>query len=121
MTSEQLRRAAGLLPRDEFLAKLSPGQIQQSGRTTEILLEAAHSATSGPKPIDVWIMCESWWQGLALQSKFLAIVAHENTQFDKSKQVVKFHNGSVVRFKTAGTRQPVPTDAIVFVDHRDVA
>lgn len=62
------------------------------------------------KPIEAWIVCASWQQSIAIQQKFWALVPKElldkRVVFDDARgfkgknPVVRFKNGSIVRFKT---------------------
>jgi phage terminase large subunit-like protein len=65
------------------------------------------------RPIEAWIVCASWSQSVAIQKKFWELVPKEDLDpsvkfnpergFRGKNPVVKFKNGSIVRFKT--TRQ----------------
>ncbi len=61
-------------------------------------------------PIEAWIICHSWEQSVAVQTKFWELVPkgglHEDVRFRPGKgfsgtvPIVRFANGSLVRFKT---------------------
>lgn len=62
-------------------------------------------------PIEAWIICTSWAQSVAVQSKFYYLCDKDaldpSTEFDPGRgfrgqhPIVRYKNGSIVRFKTA--------------------
>jgi hypothetical protein len=93
---------------------------QWGGKTTAGLVEIdwwctgrhPHLETRRP-PVEAWVVCASWSQSVAIQKKFWELCSKEEldprTVFDDVKgfrgknPVIRYTNGSIVRFKT--TRQ----------------
>lgn len=106
--------------RDEAHIKLLRLGNQWGGKTTAGLAEVDWHCTGRhpyhpvrPPPVEWWIVCASWAQSVAIQAKFWALCSRDElddrTVFDPVKgfrgksPVVRYRNGSIVRFKT--TRQ----------------
>ena len=63
-------------------------------------------------PVDLWVICASWQQSLAIQKKLWALVpkhqVHPDTVFDPIRgfrgrnPACQFKNGSIIRIKTTG-------------------
>lgn len=105
-----------------FLSDPSPRKLfragnQSQGKTTCALAEVIFRSLGehpflqvGKPPIESWVVCASWSQSLAIQSKLWAMVPkdriHPSTEYDPVKgfrgvnPAVRFDNGSIVRFKT---------------------
>jgi len=102
---------------DHDLKLLRTGN-QTSGKTTAGLAEVHWKcACEHPYykvrrgPIEAWVVCASWSQSVAIQKKYWELVPRHHldpsTTFDSKNgfgaksPMVKYTNGSVVRFKTA--------------------
>jgi len=65
-----------------------------------------------PPPVEVWVVCKSWSQSIAIQGKLWALLPKDeilpDTEFDKLtgfsgvQKAVEFKNGSIIRIKTVG-------------------
>lgn len=65
-----------------------------------------------PGPIEVWVVCKSWSQSIAIQGKLWALVPKDeidpDTRFDEVtgfagvQKAIEFRNGSIIRIKTVG-------------------
>lgn len=120
-TSSTFRQRRWCKHQDEFLRCPASEKLlrvgNQAGKSEVGLYEVIsrcqgeHPYLDVPKkPIEAWIVCASWQQSIAIQQKFWALVPKEwldrRVQFDEAKgfrgknPVVKFRNGSIVRFKT---------------------
>lgn len=115
-------------PQDSWLrlcpkhrVKLLRGGNQAIGKTTAGLAEVDWRATgrhpyrkTRVPPVEIWVVCTSWAQSVAIQRKFWAIVSRSSLtpfsrdQFShrrgwgKDNPVVEYLNGSIVRFRTTG-------------------
>ena len=68
--------------------------------------------TVRPPPIEVWIVCKSWSQSIAIQKKLWALLPKDeiapDTEFSPKngfagvQKAVVFKNGSIIRIKTIG-------------------
>lgn len=114
------------VPQDKWLrlnppsgAKLFRAGNQAIGKTwagvAEVIYRATgthpHYPTKAP-PVDIWIVCTSWGQSVAIQKKFWELVPKDQLTSDtrdrfsyrrgwgKDNPVAEFLNGSLVRFRT---------------------
>jgi phage terminase large subunit-like protein len=108
----------------------------QLGKTYVGLAEVIHRAlgthphyrTRKP-PVEIWIVCTSWAQSVAIMAKFWALVPRsalrKGTTFDprsgfgKDNPAVVFTNGSVVRFKTTNQGPEALAGATIDYVHID--
>lgn len=82
-----------------------------------------------PPPVEIWIVCTSWAQSVAIMGKFWALVPRarlrKGTTFDprsgfgKDNPAVVFDNGSVVRFKTTNQGPEALAGATIDYVHVD--
>lgn len=130
-----------LPPQDAFLRddrriKLLRLGNQWGGKTTAGLSEVDWRCTGRhpflevrPPPIEAWIVCASWAQSISIQTKFWNLCSRDEldarTVFDEVKgfrgksPVVRYRNGSIVRFKTTrqgGLQLASATIHVVLVD-----
>ena len=108
-----------LVPRHHV--KLLRGGNQAIGKTTAGLAEVDWRATgrhpyrkTRVPPVEIWVVCTSWSQSVAVQRKFWSVVSKSQLttfsrdQFShrrgwgKDNPVVEYLNGSIVRFRTTG-------------------
>lgn len=109
-------------PQRDFLSCSAPVAMlragNQLGKTVAGLADAIYRALGThpyqrairPAPSEVWIICFSWEQSLSVQAKFHALVPkgalRPGVEFVPGKgytgrvPIVRFRNGSIVRFKT---------------------
>ena len=127
-------------PQDEFLRLATPRKLlrggNQSGKTWVGLAEVIGRALgrhpfyrTRPPPVEIWIVCTSWAQSVAIMGKFWALVPrHElrpGTSFDprngfgKDNPAVVFKNGSVVRFRTTNQGPEALAGATIDYVHID--
>lgn len=127
-------------PQDSFLRLNPPTGVKliragnQIGKTwalmEEIIWRATgthpHFPTKAP-PVEIWVVCTSWAQSVAIQGKFWYLVdkAQLNSRtrdrykiedgWGKDNPVASFLNGSIVRFRT--TNQGAEAQAGASVDY----
>lgn len=108
-------------PQRDFLACSAPVAMlragNQLGKTWAGLVDVIYRCLGSspyqpvaPAPIEAWIICFSWEQSLSVQAKFHALVPKQalkpGVEFVPGKgyigrvPIVRFRNGSLVRFKT---------------------
>ena len=107
-------------PQESWLTSTAPRKLlragNQLGKTWSAMAEVIYRATgthphyrTHPPPVEVWVVCTSWAQSVAIMRKFWELVpqaAIRPTRFDprngfgKDNPAVVFLNGSVVRFRT---------------------
>lgn len=109
-------------PQLEWLSCASPRKLlragNQVGKTWAGLAEVIYRATgthpyirTHTPPVEIWIVCTSWSQSVAIMGKFWRLVPKHLIRpvnysrrwgFGKENPAVEFHNGSIVRFRTTG-------------------
>jgi len=108
-------------PQDAFLRDPAPVKLMrganQVGKTWAQCAEVIYRCTgthpylqTHKPPIEAWIICHSWEQSVAVQTKFWELVPKEELHpdivfrpgrgFTGTVPIVRFANGSLVRFKT---------------------
>lgn len=108
----------------------------QLGKTTVGLAEVISRAlgthpyyrTRAP-PVEIWIVCTSWAQSVAVMGKFWALVPHDQLRastsydlrngFGKDNPAVVFRNGSIVRFRTTNQGPEALAGATIDYVHVD--
>jgi phage terminase large subunit-like protein len=107
-------------PQAEWLRLSAPRKLlragNQLGKTWSAMAEVVWRAlgchpyypTRAP-PVEIWVVCTSWAQSVAIMGKFWALVPRARLKqarfdprsgFGKDNPAVVFDNGSVVRFRT---------------------
>ena len=120
---EPLRYIQWLPGQDRFLRDPSRRKLFRAGNQahgkTLAGLAAVHFRCLGahpyidvpPPPIEAWVICASWSQSVAIQQKFYELVGKtpylaDNVVFDTKNgfgaknPIVRYRNGSIVRFRT---------------------
>jgi len=79
-------------------------------------------------PVEIWIVCTSWAQSVAIMGKFWALVPKDQIRatrwdpkngFGKDNPAVVFHNGSIVRFRTTNQGPEALAGATIDYVHVD--
>ena len=127
-------------PQRAWLACAEPRKLlragNQLGKTYVGLAEVIHRALgthpfypTRPPPVEIWIVCTSWAQSVAIMGKFWVLVPRaklrKGTTFDprngfgKDNPAVVFENGSVVRFRTTNQGPEALAGATIDYVHVD--
>ena len=109
---------------------------ENCGKTVVGLAEVIFRATGRhpfrkirPPPVEIWIVCTSWAQSVAIMQKFWALVPRNELRkgttcdprngFGKDNPAVVFNNGSIVRFRTTNQGPEALAGATIDYVHID--
>ena len=127
-------------PQRAWLENKAPRKLlragNQLGKTLVGLAEVIYRALgthpfyrTRPPPVEIWIVCTSWAQSVAIMGKFWALVPRDRlrvgttfdsrTGFGKDNPAVVFDNGSVVRFRTTNQGPEALAGATIDYVHVD--
>jgi phage terminase large subunit-like protein len=127
-------------PQEDWLRLSAPRKLlrggNQVGKTWVGLTEVISRALGRhpfsrvrPPPVEIWVVCTSWAQSVAIMQKFWALVPrHElrkgttcdpRSGFGKDNPAVVFNNGSIVRFRTTNQGPEALAGATIDYVHVD--